>query len=406
MHARGGRKARGDVLVKQGDELETAKDQLKTGLALAKQVLDNASDVKVLQFERTVVDGLNAATHHGVSLQPQCGASVLFVETAEMKALREMFPLLGYISGSDTNPSACTTEGDGLKEATVGKEAEFVVSAVDFQGKRRTTGGDGSIVATVMFDGQVVRIDTTVFDSGDGAYTLKYTFPEGSPEGACQLDVLILGQHVQESPLHPFAVQVSTERGRQFVHASTFDTNGVLRWIGTGGGTKAYQNPHEKPGGVVGKMSSMYSGCAPSVFVDVGQAGNGNAWSGYNSTSNYPNSWMSVDLGEGRQLAPDYNCVRHGNHADHVLRNWRFEGSNDDKNGTILKTHINDSTLTAPAHSTASWLIQAPVAADDADVAAAGTSYRYFRILQYGKSLDGYDHPMCAGIELCGLLTE
>ena len=83
-------------------------------------------------------------------------------------------------------------------------------------------------------------------------------------------------------------------------HASTFDTNGVLRWIGTGGGTKAYQNPHEKPGGVVGKMSSMYSGCAPSVFVDVGQAGNGNAWSGYNSTSNYPNSWMSVDLGEGR----------------------------------------------------------------------------------------------------------
>ena len=207
-----------DVLVKQGDELETAKDRLETGLALTKQVLGNASDVKVLQFERTVVDGLNAATHHGVSLQPQCGASVLFVETAEMKALREMFPLLGYISGSDTNPSACTTEGDGLKEATVGKEAEFVVSAVDFQGKRRTTGGDGSIVATVTFDGQVVRIDTTVFDSGDGAYTLKYTFPEGSPEGACQLDVLILGQHVQESP---FAVQVSTERGWQFVHAST-----------------------------------------------------------------------------------------------------------------------------------------------------------------------------------------
>ena len=109
---------------------------------------------------------------------------------------------------------------------------------------------------------------------------------------------------------------------------------------------------------------------------------------------------MSVDLGEGRQLAPDYYCLRHGRDGtDHALRNWQLEGSNDDTTWTILKTHANDAALAAQAHSTASWPIQAPGA-------ATGTPYRYFRILQTGKNADGYDNLWCAGIELYGLLTE
>lgn len=80
---------------------------------------------------------------------------------------------------------------------------------------------------------------------------------------------------------------------------------------------------------------------------------------------------MSVDLGEGRQLAPDYYCLRHGDDiGEHVLRTWRLEGSNDGTTWTILKTHANDAALAEQAHSTASWPIQAPAA-------AAGTPYRH-----------------------------
>lgn len=108
---------------------------------------------------------------------------------------------------------------------------------------------------------------------------------------------------------------------------------------------------------------------------------------------------MSVDLGEGRQLAPDYYCLRHGDDiGEHVLRTWRLEGSNDGTTWTILKTHANDAALAEQAHSTASWPIQAPAA-------AAGTPHRHFRIFNYGKDSSGYDHLMCAGIELYGLLT-
>eukprot|EP00729_Bicosta_minor_P019565 gene19565-biopygen26281 len=105
---------------------------------------------------------------------------------------------------------------------------------------------------------------------------------------------------------------------------------------------------------------------------------------------------MSVDLGEGRHLAPDYYCLRHGNgNGYHSLLHWRLEGSNDDSTWTLLKTHANDQALPAQGYSTASWPIEA---------AADGASYRYFRIFQTGKDSSGHDFLACAGIELYGLL--
>ena len=195
-------------------------------------------------------------------------------------------------------------------------------------------------------------------------------------------------------------MQVSAVRGpTQFVHASAFDGNGVVHHIGTGGGTKAYENPHGKAGGVVVKVSLSGYGSTPSKFVDHAQVGNG-----FNTTDGTPNSWMSVDLGEGRQLAPDYYSLRHGrNTGRYVLRNWRLEGSNDDKTWAILKTHTIDAALAEEAYSTASWPIQAPAAAA---AAAGGASYRYFRILQDGKHSHGDNRLFCAGIEFYGLLTE
>merc|ERR1719345_292981 len=143
-------------------------------------------------------------------------------------------------------------------------------------------------------------------------------------------------------------------------------------------------------------MSSVQHG-EPSKFVDHAQVGQGNR------TNDTPDSWMSVDFGEGRQLAPDYYSLRHGNGNEYqVLRNWRLKGSNDDKTWTILKTHANDKALARKAWSTASWPIQAPAAA----AAAGGASYRYFRILQDGENSDGSDYLYCAGIELYGFLTE
>eukprot|EP00729_Bicosta_minor_P032581 gene32581-biopygen15401 len=401
----GGRKD--DVLANQKGELGIAKERLENGIELATRVQKSASEVKLLQIKRLLINGLTAAAAHGVDLEPLCGPTVMFVADEALMALVEKIPTMGAISGSDTNPAACTAEGGGLKEAMVGVEVDFAVTAVDFQGKKRASGGDG-IVLTVECvggggggggggaagagavgsgGGGAGIAEAVVIDHTDGTYECKYVIPEGSIEGECQLAVRILGQHIHGSP---FAVHVSA--GQQFAHTGAFDGNGVLHWIGTGCGTTAYANPHGKPGGVVAKMSSMGgSGSTPSRFVEHAPLNE------FNYTENTANSWMSVDLGAGRHLAPDYYCLRSDKHNGiQKLRHWRLEGSNDDSTWTLLKTHANDAALPSQKYSTASWPIEA---------AADGASYRYFRIIQTGENSSGYNYLMCAGIELYGLLA-
>eukprot|EP00729_Bicosta_minor_P012099 gene12099-biopygen30064 len=400
----GGRKD--DVLANQKDKLEIAKERLENGMALATRVQKGASEVKLLQIKRLLINGLTAAAAHGVDLEPLCGPTVLFVADEELMALVGKIPTMGAISGSDTNPAACTADGGGLKEAMVGVEVGFVVTAVDFGGKKRDSGGDG-IALTVVLVGSgggggggaedkgasavgggsgAGNTVTSVVDQKDGTYTCKYVIPERLPEGECQLAVRILGQHIHGSP---FAVHVSA--GKRFAHTGAFDGNGVLHWIGTGCGTTEYANPHGKPGGVVANMSTVGgSGSNLSRFVEHAQLNQ------VNYTRNTANSWMSVDLGEGRHLAPDYYCLRHGfNVGAYRLLHWRLEGSNDDSTWTLLKTHANDRALPNQKYSTASWPIEAT---------ADGASYRYFRIFQTGNN--SYDEAgiSCAGIELYGLL--
>ena len=112
-----------------------------------------------------------------------------------------------------------------------------------------------------------------------------------------------------------------------------------------------------------------------------------------NYTENQPGSWMQVDLGAGRSLVPNHYCLRHANHSFHALRHWVLEGSEDANSWTTLRTHSDDQALAATAMSVAAWPVE-----------GATKAFRYFRIRQTGKCSSGYDHLLCAGIELYGRL--
>lgn len=393
------------VLANQNDALEIAKERLECGLELANRMEEGASVVEKLQIKRLLVDGLKAAMHHNVCLQPICGPSVTFDKTDQLIALMAKIPMLSSISGGDANPAACTADGKGTAAASRGVAAEFVVTAVDFDGQQKTAGGDG-IALVVTFQGTGGKGDggegggaagsgegggatdgstevvTSAADQKDGTYSCSYTVPKGSPEGEYHLGVLIFGQHIQGSP---FAVQVS---GHACVHTSAFDTNGALYWIGTGGGSKDYENPHGKSGGVVAKMSSETNG-SPEKFVE-----NANRNADNYITAGDP--WMSVDLGEGRRLAADYYCLRTDSNGSYACRNWKLEASNDSTTWTTLSTHSDDRKLRTNGCSTASWPIEA--------TAVNGNSYRHFRVRVTGRCAEGSSYLMCSGIELYGLL--
>ena len=171
---------------------------------------------------------------------------------------------------------------------------------------------------------------------------------------------------------------------------SNFDTNGVLHYIGTQGGTRDYQNPHTS-----GDVVVSWSGIGRGPVDRFVQHRHPNPVQSY--TKSVANSWMQVDLGQNRTLRPTYYCLRHGNsNCSCTLRNWRLEGSNDGQTWTTLRNHANDTTLAAQAMSEANWPVE-----------NCGVCYRFFRIFQYGKTSSGNaDHLFCAGIELYGDLEE
>ena len=132
-----------------------------------------------------------------------------------------------------------------------------------------------------------------------------------------------------------YGTRPKTRRGKatDFRFESAFDTNGILHHIGTRGGTAAYRNPHEL-GEVVSSGSHFIVGNG-KFFVQHAHAA-----PVYNYTSNRPQSWLAVDLGEGRSLVVDHYCLRSDEHGmsmySHKLRNWKLQGSLDGQTWQML----------------------------------------------------------------------
>ena len=116
---------------------------------------------------------------------------------------------------------------------------------------------------------------------------------------------------------------------------------------------------------------------------------------GQNFTDCKPNSWMSVDLGEGRSLVPRHYCLRHSAQHNHELRTWMLQGSLDGQEWHTLRLHENDQSLAASSSSVADWAVE-----------PGGGQYRHFRVLQHGENSGWSDYLLCCGIELYGELFE
>jgi hypothetical protein len=173
-----------------------------------------------------------------------------------------------------------------------------------------------------------------------------------------------------------------------------FGEGGVLHRIGTDHGRRAWVNPHTD-GKVVAALSSIQASqphnCLPHKFV--GRSDDGHCY-----TDGQPNSWMSVDLGEGRTVVPTHYCLRHdGTNASCVVRHWTLEGKAADPGADWqeIRRHDNDETMAAQQFAVGAWPVE-----------AGGRAFRHFRIRQHGKNNQNNDHLMCCGFEVYGQLLE
>jgi hypothetical protein len=163
----------------------------------------------------------------------------------------------------------------------------------------------------------------------------------------------------------------------------------VLHRLGTDHGRRAWVNPHTD-GKVVAAKSSVNSGDHPHKFV-------GRSDDGYCNTKSQPNSWMSVDLGEGRTVVPTHYCLRNDANGHCVVRNWTLEGKAADPGADWqeIRRHDNDQTIAQQQYAVGAWPVE-----------AGGRAFRHFRIRQHGKNARGDDYLNCCGFEVYGQLLE
>jgi len=133
--------------------------------------------------------------------EPKCSPRVTFINNTP--ALEDLLTGYGKVSGADTNPVACVGAGAGLTLAVVGKPATFIISAFDWNGGKRTVGGD--TVDVTLFpthkSDEHVPIRGSVKDNGDGSYSCEYM--ASTTVGAWRLDVRLNGSNIKGSPFHP-----------------------------------------------------------------------------------------------------------------------------------------------------------------------------------------------------------
>ena len=143
-----------------------------------------------------------------------------------------------------------------------------------------------------------------------------------------------------------------------------------MYYIGTKGNTVEYENP---------TMSKVSVSSSSEVKGDI------NEFVGRNivniRTENKNESYFTVDLGEGRYVIPSSYAIRNRNGTTHIMLNWSFEGSMDNKtfdiidrrnlNSGIVKYNIEkiQSLLKTPGNIS-HWKIENN----------ERKAYRYFRI--------------------------
>ena len=109
---------------------------------------------------------------------------------------------------SKTKAHQSSAEGKGISEATVGLEAQLVITTRNAEEEQCYEKFDSVIMEIRNNQGDDCTTEVNVQDNKDGTYNISYFAKE---TGTCQASVMVNGEHVRDSP---FTVQFNTRQYR------------------------------------------------------------------------------------------------------------------------------------------------------------------------------------------------
>ena len=209
---------------KSSESVASTKTEIQQKIAMIESSLEKADKLLTLSINAEVgqlkkslaviLEEVQKAKH--ISRDPEYLSTVVFVEnqkientikSEEIGFLEILFP---------TNANESIAGGKGLREGTVGREAQFNLTTRNANKKQSYDMRDNVTVEIRDEHGRECETKVQIDDNEDGIYNISYS---PKVQGSCKLSIKVNGEHVRDSPftvlVKPFHVKPILSFGKE-----------------------------------------------------------------------------------------------------------------------------------------------------------------------------------------------
>ena len=193
-----------ESLTMQKTEIEHQIEAIKTSLDKADKVLTRIANAEVIQVKKSLetilegVDQTTKATEH----EPEGLPNLTFVPNQKLSKIVNTEEIGTLEILHETKASQSVVEGKGIREGTVGVEAQFVLTTKNAVGRQCYNKHDRVTVEIRDEQGRECATEVQINDNKDGSYKISYSPKDPSKY---KVTVKVNGKHVLDSP---FSIEV------------------------------------------------------------------------------------------------------------------------------------------------------------------------------------------------------
>ena len=191
-------------VTKRKTEIDEQIKVIKSSLEKADKLLARSTNAEVVQLKKSlekILEGVDQ-TESTADNDPTFLPVLVFVESQKLLDIVNTEEIGTLEILLQTKASQCIAEGKGLKEGTVGGEAQFVLKTRSAEGRQCYNKHDRVTVEIRDEREQECVTEVQVSDNKDGSYKISYSLKD---QGRYKVTVKVNGEHVRDSP---FSVQI------------------------------------------------------------------------------------------------------------------------------------------------------------------------------------------------------
>ena len=199
----------GESVAMTKTEIQQKISMIESSLEKADKLLTRSINAEVVQLKKslaTILEEVDQAKH--ISRDPEYLPTVAFVENQNIENIIKSEEI-GFLEiFFQTKASESIAEGKGVREGTVGREAQFNLTTRNANKKQCYDKRDNVTVEMRDEHGRECVTKVQIDDNKDGIYNISYS---PKVQGSCKLSIKVNGEHVRDSPFTVLVKPFSTK---------------------------------------------------------------------------------------------------------------------------------------------------------------------------------------------------